>query len=72
MKWINIKDELPKEGEMVFTYRPMAKESGDDEYTAQRFISKDYKNKSPQGVGHGFDRWCHPTYWMKIKPPPNR
>ena len=55
MKWINVKDELPKDGEFVFTYRPMAKESGDQEFIAQNFISKDHKNTNPQGVVHGFD-----------------
>jgi hypothetical protein len=69
MEWISVKDELPMDGEFVFTYRPMAKESGDEEYTAQKFVSKDYKNTSPQGIVHGFDRWSHPTHWMRIKPP---
>ena len=69
MEWISVEDALPEPGEVVFTFRPMAKDSGDEEYTVQRFIGKDYQNKSKQGVIHGFDRWCHPTHWMRIVSP---
>ena len=69
MEWISVEDALPEPGEVVITFRPMAKASGDEVYTVQKFIGKNYGNKSPQGVIHGFDRWCHPTHWARIIPP---
>ena len=69
MEWISVKDELPQDGEIVFAYRPMARFSGDPIYTHQKFISIDYKNRSKQGIVHGFNRWHHPTHWMRIEPP---
>ena len=70
MNWISVKDKLPRKGQTVLTYRPRAKETGDDVYTIQMFIGKDFENVSPQGVVHGFDRWCHPTHWMPLPKKP--
>jgi len=54
--WISVEKQLPEIGQRVITFRPMAKESGDDELTIQLFTGSN--NTSPQGVKHGFDRWC--------------
>jgi len=70
--WISVKDKLPRKGQIVLTYRPKAKESGDDVITIQQFISRDSKNVSPQGVVHGFDRWCHPSHWMPLPKSPKK
>ena len=70
MEWISVKDKLPKKGQIVLTYRPKAKQSGDNIYEIQKFISKDYENISPQGIVHGFDLWCHPTHWMPLPKKP--
>jgi len=64
MEWINIKDQLPKIGQKVITFRPLAEESGDEKITIQNYVGG--KNTSPQGIEHGFDRWCHPTHWMPL------
>lgn len=68
MNWISVEDELPNKGEVVLTYRPKAKETGDLEYVVAKYIEEGYQ-KSPQGVKHGFHMWCHPTHWAKITKP---
>jgi len=64
MEWISIKNELPKVGQEVITYRPLARETGDDIITVQKYVGG--TNISKQGIVHGFDRWCHPTHWMPL------
>lgn len=70
--WIDVNYKLPRKGQIVLTYRPLAKESGDEVYTIQKFMGKRYKNISPQGVIHNFDRWCHPSHWMPLPKSPKK
>lgn len=61
-KWQPIKT-APKNVEVI-VYRPLAHLTGDQHVcVSYRGTSP---NKSPQGVKHYFDCWCHPTHWIPI------
>lgn len=55
-------------GTEILAYRPLAPRSGDDTITV--VATTKYATKSPQGVKHYTDRWCHPTHWMPLPSPP--
>ena len=65
-EWQPIKT-LPKDGRYVIVYRPMAMETGDETITITKTLKRgSTPTKSPQGVEHWTERWCHPTHWMDI------
>jgi hypothetical protein len=51
MEWISVEDALPEPGEVVITFRPMAEASGDEVYTVQKFIGKNYGTDKCMGRG---------------------
>lgn len=62
---------LPRDGRYVLVYRPLAMETGDEQLTIARTLTKgSTATVSPQGVKHWTSRWCHPTHWMDIPEPP--
>lgn len=67
-EWISVKDRLPEVGQYVLVFRPLANKTNDSEIVTDVYIGK--VQSSPQGVEHGFERWCHPTYWMPLPEPP--
>ncbi len=67
-KWIPCSERMPEMGEMVVCFRPQAQESVDQQFAVDTYTGRIHK--SPQGVEHGFDRWCHPSHWMPLPAPP--
>lgn len=55
-------------GTPILAYRPLAHLTGDDTITTD--WTTEHAQESPQGVKHYTDRWCHPTHWMPMPPPP--
>lgn len=68
MEWISVEERLPPKNAEVLVYRPLAHETNDPHFTTDAFVGSNRVSK--QGVAHGFDRWCHPTHWMPLPPPP--
>lgn len=62
--WIKCSERLPAIGQQVVVYRPMAPESDDSPLAVDTYTGR--PRTSPQGVLHGFSRWCHPTLWAPI------
>ena len=58
----------PKDGRLIIVYRPLAAETGDPLIKITHMNR--YPQKSPQGVKHYADCWCHPTHWLPLPPPP--
>lgn len=67
--WISVDDRLPEVGQEVLVYRPLAHETNDPHIALRQYIGGSHK--SPQGVEHGFDCWCHPSHWMQRPPSPH-
>lgn len=67
--WISVDDRLPQVGQEVLVYRPLAHETNDPHIALRQYIGGSHK--SPQGVEHGFDCWCHPSHWMQRPPSPH-
>jgi hypothetical protein len=67
-EWISVDDKLPKVGEYVVVYRPLAKLTNDPVFDVSLYDG--IERTSPQGVKHRFDMWCHPTHWMPIPEAP--
>jgi hypothetical protein len=65
--WQDI-ETLPRDGRYVLAYRPLARETGDEEIAVVR--TSQYSRTSPQGVEHWTNRICHPTHWMPLPAPP--
>ena len=66
--WISVDDRLPEVGIKVLCYRPEAEKSGDEIIKVSYAL--DGKNRSPQGIEHKFECWCHVTHWMPLPNPP--
>lgn len=67
-EWISVEDRLPEVGIKVLCYRPEAEKSGDEIIKVSYAL--DGKNRSPQGIEHKFECWCHVTHWMPLPNPP--
>lgn len=68
--WVSVAERLPAKGEHVIAYRPTAKLTQDDEIRIVRYTAGE--KESWQGVIHGFDCICHPTYWMPLPAAPTQ
>ena len=64
-------ETLPRDGRYVLVYRPLAMESGDETLAITKTLKRgSTATRSPQGVKHWTERWCHPTHWMDLPPLP--
>jgi len=67
--WINVNDRLPNLGQEVLAFRPEAHLSQDPHIVVREFTAT--ARKSPQGVMHRFNCWCHVTHWIPLPQAPN-
>ena len=67
IQWQAYPENKPVAGVKVLTFRPQAKETGDKEVVVQCYDGR--IQLSPQGVEHGWDRWCHVTHFAEINLP---
>ena len=67
--WVNVDDRLPNLGQKVIAFRPQAHLSQDEHIVIARLMAT--AHKSPQGVTHCFDCWCHVTHWSPLLEAPN-
>jgi Lar family restriction alleviation protein len=69
--WISVKDRMPEPGQQVIAYRPTAELTQDSMVRIVRYLGAGRERESWQGVRHGFDCICHPTYWMPMPGTPS-
>lgn len=61
-------ETAPRDGTAFLVYRPLAHETHDPHITIACGVMQ--PRQSPQGVTHYTSRWCHPSHWMPLPPPP--
>lgn len=66
--WQSI-ETAPRDGTVFLVYRPDAGLTGDSTFAIVQGVN--VPTTSPQGVVHYTSRWCHPTHWMPLPPPPS-
>ena len=61
-------ESVPRDGTRVIAYRPEAPATQANVF---EIVAGDNRaTKSPQGVTHYTNGWCHPTHWQPLPAPP--
>jgi hypothetical protein len=74
MKWINVKDQLPEDGDPVLVFNPERK--GHCLFEVARYYENLNKEEFPDDVGYWFNQDeeaeldAEPLYWMEITETP--